>query len=430
MIRQTFVLAGVALLGTTAAAQQVTSLGRETPVKDAGTYHVATGTWTRSSSAQAGFGPDVIYSNARSTGFFRGPTLTTETLYDHGRVMSTSSPIPFDGAVDIYEVDGFQIGYCSAQLRANQDLTYEFYNDYAECTTPANSISGVIASFNFPGNLPAAATSGTIACWTVNIDLEGTTTTFSLGADVDGQFNTGGFEDKFGWSYHLGNASGGSQGPLIRGGCGPANPAPGRGTYTASPNVTSTTGLGTNDFFWIMDTAGGSVGCFFFGGCNGMNSNPYASFHMVLFSDVFAGGSVGTPYCPASLNSTGMGGVTSGTGSDVASPLNLTLEASPVPNTPGLFFFGPTQLMNTPDFGEGVRCVGGQTKRVFPVGAAAGNVRSQTLDGNAPYASTIVMGASLNFQYWCREAMSAGDIDGDGMVEPFTTTSALNIVFQ
>ncbi len=139
---------------------------------------------------------------------------------------------------------------------------------------------------------------------------------------------------------------------------------------------------------------------------------------------------IGTSYCTASLNSTGAGAVVSAAGSSTASALNLSLTAQPVPNTPGLFFFGPSQLGNEPGFGEGVRCVGGATRRVFPLTGGSGNVATSVLNGNAGYASSIVSGASLNFQYWFRETMNAGDLDGDGMVEPFNTSNALNIVFQ
>ncbi len=137
-----------------------------------------------------------------------------------------------------------------------------------------------------------------------------------------------------------------------------------------------------------------------------------------------------TNYCSASLNSTGAGGVISASGNNQAMPLNLTLQAQPVPNTTGLFYFGPNQLAAEPDFGEGVRCVGGQTRRVFPLTGGVGNVATSVLNGGAGYASSIVAGASLNFQYWFRETMNAGDLDGDGMVEPFNTSDALNIIFQ
>ncbi len=146
--------------------------------------------------------------------------------------------------------------------------------------------------------------------------------------------------------------------------------------------------------------------------------------------DSMGAGTIGTPYCTASLNSTGSGGQITATGSTLASPLNLTLTAQPVPNTTGLFFFGPNQLGAEPDFGEGVRCVGGATSRIFPLSGGSGNVATQVLDGNAGYAGAIVMGASLNFQYWFRETMNAGDLDGDGMTEPFNTSNAVNIVYQ
>ncbi len=83
------------------------------------------------------------------------------------------------------------------------------------------------------------------------------------------------------------------------------------------------------------------------------------------------GDTLGTSYCTASPNSaSASGALLTALGSASASPLNLTLTAQPVPNTPGLFFFGPNQLAAEPDFGEGVRCVGGATSRIFPLALA------------------------------------------------------------
>ena len=59
------------------------------PVRNAGIYHVATGSWTRP-AAQAGLRRDVLYDNTCPTGYFM--SLADLTVNDEGRVPSQSSP--------------------------------------------------------------------------------------------------------------------------------------------------------------------------------------------------------------------------------------------------------------------------------------------------------------------------------------------------
>ena len=69
-------------------------------------------------------------------------------------------------------------------------------------------------------------------------------------------------------------------------------------------------------------------------------------------------GGLGTNYCVGAVNSSGLPGVISGEGSANAANQDVTLiaEQLPAPNTPGIFFFGPTQIQVA--FGDGFRCVG------------------------------------------------------------------------
>lgn len=83
--------------------------------RDAGVYHVASGTWTRRVS-QAQLGADIIYNNTCSTGFYS--PLSSDTYVDEGRVPSPSSPDNLTskpGAFAAYSIDGFQIAYCTDQ---------------------------------------------------------------------------------------------------------------------------------------------------------------------------------------------------------------------------------------------------------------------------------------------------------------------------
>ena len=113
--------------------------------------------------------------------------------------------------------------------------------------------------------------------------------------------------------------------------------------------------------------------------------------------------SLGAAYCVAATNSTGVGATIEAQGVSVVSANDFTLRTSGLPSgVPGLYFFGPNQVQLP--FGDGFRCVGGATRRVQPPNAAMGTVLSRKVDLDR-YTS-IVPGASLNFQLWYRDAMA------------------------
>ena len=123
------VLAGSAFAQNATQAQPITS-----PVKDAGTFHLATGTWTRGVAPVALAGPEVIYDNTCTTGFFTGLT-QGEEAGDSGRVPSTSSPsntTSLTGLYDSYEVNGFTVAYCSYEPLVTT-IGLGFYDCYAAC---------------------------------------------------------------------------------------------------------------------------------------------------------------------------------------------------------------------------------------------------------------------------------------------------------
>ena len=113
-----------------------------------------------------------------------------------------------------------------------------------------------------------------------------------------------------------------------------------------------------------------------------------------------AGGCGTTPYCAANPNSTGVSSriFLSGSCSIMANNFNLT--AQPVPNQPGIFFFGNNQLQVS--FGNGFLCVGGGIVRLRPVVFGSGNVATLTANPNQLVAGT------KNFQYWYRDPMGLG----------------------
>lgn len=131
-----------------------------------------------------------------------------------------------------------------------------------------------------------------------------------------------------------------------------------------------------------------------------------------------------TNYCSTAPNSVdGTGAIMSSTGSFVIADNNMSLSASPVPNTFGQFFYGPIQT-NQP-FGAGFRCVANPIFRLEPPAAAAGNTATRVLDffgsGNE---NLILPGDTMNFQYWYRDP--AGGLPPND----FNLSDGLQVTFQ
>jgi hypothetical protein len=86
---------------------------------------------------------------------------------------------------------------------------------------------------------------------------------------------------------------------------------------------------------------------------------------------------------------------------------DLLLRAEPVPDQPGIFFYGPQQTIVL--FGNGLLCVAGQIGRLDVVNAA-GNVMTFPLDNTSPpsAATQITAGSTWNFQAWFRDPVAGG----------------------
>lgn len=136
----------------------------------------------------------------------------------------------------------------------------------------------------------------------------------------------------------------------------------------------------------------------------------------VLDISVLGGPSdLGTNYCATSVNSTGQGGLMGATGSDSVSANNLTLTAGPVPDQPGLFFFGPSQVQVP--FGNGFLCVGNPIVRINPPSMAVGNLATRVVD----LPTFGLMPGTSEFQYWYRDPPAGGEL--------FNLSDGLEIVF-
>ena len=106
MLRSSLFTASAIALVATAAAQNSpqTATAKKVPgaIKHAGIYHLTTGTWTRTGGAVANFGPDTIYSNNATTGYFNtsggsgttatGGTEQTTMAIDEGSVPTSTNP--------------------------------------------------------------------------------------------------------------------------------------------------------------------------------------------------------------------------------------------------------------------------------------------------------------------------------------------------
>jgi len=112
-------------------------------------------------------------------------------------------------------------------------------------------------------------------------------------------------------------------------------------------------------------------------------------------------------YCTGNPNSSGPGSTISITGSTQISANDLTLVATgATPNESGVFYYGPSQI--DASFGEGRRCVGGTTTRLWPPQLANG---SGTFTRATDYTAApmnggvgfVMAGSVFNFQLWYRD---------------------------
>ena len=111
--------------------------------------------------------------------------------------------------------------------------------------------------------------------------------------------------------------------------------------------------------------------------------------------------------CSALPNSTGTAATITFDGCPRPSLSSFRLEASPVPNEPGLFYYG-RDAIELP-FGDGLRCIGGPVYRLG-TRLGSGGALSHDLDfANPPApAATILPGSSWWFQAWFRDPAAAG----------------------
>lgn len=407
-------------------------------VRDAGIYHLATGTWTRSGNAVANFGPDTIYANNYTSGYFStagfaGGFSPGGTVIDEG-ALPTSLNTNYPAANrDSYNVNCVSLSYCDFGASGSGGWELSFYNDYVPCTFNATPDATVVAA-----GLPAGG------CWSISLDLSGGSE-FCLAGD-GGDLSGASPAKFFGWGTSYAGTDGASSAGLLLAGHPAASdpnyvtgglPTDGTDTYYGPPSLCSqgATGLYTSDFVWLEDPATSGSNCYFFGNYANATScspafSPYSSFYLELQADTSICGTSPGPfeYCQSNPNSTGATSTIQITGSASIAANNVLLTASLPPNTFGFFLTSPTQgFAANPGGSAGNICLAGDIGRFVGPGQvknsfANGEITLSTALGewslgaipaaSGPYAA--VAGMESNFQLWHR------DTSGTGLTSNFT----------
>ena len=144
MLRTTLATVGVLTLGATGSGQKAAGLALPTmSVKDAGTYHLATATWTRGNAGARAWNGN-IFDNTCTVGFY-APHVSTSRYVDDGRLPSTTSPtnpgppssaISWTGTMDSYTVAYLEIGYCTFAPLPTYELN--FWECFSGCQDSTN----------------------------------------------------------------------------------------------------------------------------------------------------------------------------------------------------------------------------------------------------------------------------------------------------
>lgn len=462
MLRSSLYAAGALLLSASALAQTDASSKVQpitSQVKQGGTFHAATKTWTRNVGPTANLSGVVLYDNTCTVGsyFLYSPM---ESVVDNGRIPSTTSPtsgISLTGTADLYTVDGFEVAYCTSELLTT-DLIVAHYDCYGTSQCQNQVGNATLVSALAIGGAPASAVGGSLSCWAITINLRNSTLEFDMNADCNGVYGDAGgvITDLFAWEMMQddGGTPLGNAGPLIAGdpfGILGNNCPYGAGTVWSS-NPTPGTGLSTQDAFTSyipgpsFSVGSAQAGCWFFGGYTG--GNPYASFYHLIRGDAGSpscpiseycnGDGSGTP-CPLGNNNDGSNGI-AGCATSAAAPAgpgggkltysgcsvvaagDLVLQGSDLPlGQPGLYFQADNAINggNGVAFGDGLRCAGGNVRRLQVRSSGATGTSFTTI--NIGVVGGVSAGQTKRYQLWFRDpAQGVG----------FNFTNALEVLWQ
>jgi hypothetical protein len=411
------------------------------PIRRAGVYHVATGTWTRNASLANVTGPDTIYNNTCAA-FYYARMSNQESFQHRSRIPSPSGPTTpsvyygpprndeAPGCQTSYTVNGFEIAYCS-NATTTVDWTWEFASSYTQCGGGAMVPDYTIVATG----LPAGTASGSQSCWIVDIDLSGTSGGgIVLTADGDGTYIGPSTAEQFGFSLAQSLPLATQTGPIVAGdytftgssATGPLTPCTGTdGTIWDNPiNLAEQgTGMASNNFYRIETFPFNypTPGCYWFQG------TPHADFWLKLYANagcapcsscgpwICMPGEGGIHACttcsppnPPSAHGRGCdnygqhtgGAQLSATGTASVAADTMVFTSSFENNTSFTVFMQGTATANAV-FGAGVRCVGGTLLRLYTGSAASPSNGDPpgTIHRPGPVDSTSVHQASLNHGY-------------------------------
>ena len=442
----------VILCATAYAQDQLATVRRAGPIRDAGVYHVATGTWTRSASGTANLGPDTIYKNTAPSGYFT--TAGLETAQDNVQLVDEGRIPTFGGSIvgadrTTYELNGITFSYCTEVAAPTVRVTFSVFESYLPCSListdrPTTQFSGSAIGTGLPGG----GAPGANACWTVTLDLEGVG---EFCVEGDGGALAPGFDndlnlDSFGFSWEFTGQFGQATGPMIAGDPNFTATVPGSilgiggtGTYysTGVPSCADT-GLDTQDFLALDGDVFGGPACRFFGGykntngCMTQTNTPYAS---LSYSLIAAAGECdleppNEAFCdPAGVNSSGTSAAISAVQTPPSANLaGIRLTATGGPTLPGGgfgFFLVSSNNSASLPIGAGTLCLASPQGRYSPATGGLGNSFGQ-FDSNGdfvnlagtsttgfgfdvpvqlpnPPGGNITAGSTWHFQLWYRD---------------------------
>jgi hypothetical protein len=435
----------VLLCSAASAQQQIQAKKVLGPVKDAGTYHVATGTWTRGAQ-QSNISPDYIYRNDYNSGYFG---TGWEGCWTIDEIILPGTGSPKGGSQDAYNVDGFDFSYCS-QSAAPIDFYFGYWNSYQACEDPTSPATCL--DENTTGFLVAGLPSGG-GCWIVTLDLAGG---YEVCLSADGGVCAPGYDgggqglDGAGLGFGWTTTDGGITGPFLNGdpnwipaGDGTCyNPGFGNACFQ-----TQASGLGIQDLFSITnyDFGGAGVftacglgnGCYFFGGytnnngCGTASNTPIGQFGINLFADCNAAcGDVFTEYCDESQNPNNIANI--GVSGNSLSGPDIIVSASGVNGPFGYLLVSASNgTVSNPPGAKGDLCLVGTTigryvKDIQPgPGTISTNLNTNNTTGSGYNLPSTIGGsyaanATWNFQYWHRQPMGA----------PASFSSAASVTFS
>jgi hypothetical protein len=404
-----------------------------------GTLDLETGAFRRKRNVELGAGGvETVYDNTCGTGFFHGLDPAGASGSSFAEAVGDYAAIPAElfggdavctpGCASSYDISAFEIAWCTLTAPpGGGQIELHFWNTpHQACqlgTTPGNNpFGGTMPPMKEPvfktvlAGLPRANSVGTLTCYNLVIEVEGTFTLSGSASLVPGDLNG----DKFAWSFSMPTSTG-ADGPILAGNISFGTPClPCAGTIFEVGGETTDQGTGAGqDVNWFWEDFGGtsvSAGagdCYFFGG-----SNPPVGHHLRLFAEDPCATPIGTAFCDATdgaLDSCpcgnpgsadtgcniaqGSGGVRLSVQDQQVSPTNrvtLSGQGFPAMSAPTAIAIRSSTLDTAAPivFGDGLRCISATVVRLSATFASAGTSTHSFGHGAG--------GGDYHYQLWFR----------------------------